>query len=666
MTEVSGSARAAFGGTRPVALVAIAVGLLVAVFGGYEILERTVLAPRVSMRTLHLLHFLRGVASSLLLAGVVAWYFLRRGMAAFPPALRAEALPSFVDHHERVRQHAIWFVHLRWLAASAILAMILIAVLVTRILPPPTLLPLMSWWGALVLANLWFRRWARRTGRPERQIMVQAVVDLVALSGLLNASGGLENPFYMAYLFHVIIAGIVLPKPRAAAVTAVAVGSFVGLVLGEFTHILPHYTILLFPHPRVGAGAGHGAGEVAHGAHDPFFVGGEALSFILVLALAAWLTTLVADRLRQSEEGLERTARGAILERQRLESVVHAARVGMVLLDRDLTVRWFSRRIGEWLGWDESVVGRPCPLYAGPAPATDGPAASVLETGRSAETERSAPGPDGSPRYFRHAASPVQDDQGHIVQIVELVEDVTVHKALEAEALHAGKMSVLGRMAAGIAHEIGNPLSSMATRLRLMESHPEPDFQQQSVALLRRQVDRIGRIVHGISQFARVPKQEWSSWDVNGALEEALSVAELDARAKGIVFRREMSMPSPRVRGVRDQMVQVFLNLLLNATEAMSGRGRVQVETFQEAGEVGIAFVDTGSGMDEHVRARLFEPFFTTKPEGTGLGLSTSYTLVHAHGGRIEVESEPGRGSRFVVRLPAAGAAAAARERSRP
>ncbi len=644
----------------------MAAGILIAVFGGYEVLERTVLVPRVSMRTLHLLHVLRGVASSLLLAGVVAWYLLRRGVAAFPPAPRAEALPSFADRHERVRQHAIWFVHLRWLAASVILAMVLIAVPVTRLLPRSTLLPLLSWWAALVVANVWFHRWARGTGRPERQVVVQAVADLAVLSGLLNASGGLENPFYIAYLFHVIIAGIVLPRPKAVAVTAAAVASFVALVLGEFTHILPHYTNLLFPHPHLGGATGHGPEQVVHGAHDPLFVGGEALSFILVLMLAAWLTMLVADRLRQSEEGLERSARAAILERQRLESVVHAARVGMVLLDRDLTVRWFSQRIGDWLLWDDSVVGRRCPLYAGSAPATYGPAALVLETGRSAEIERSAPGPDGSLRYFRHAASPVLDDQGRIVQIVELVEDITAHKALEAEALHSGKMSLLGRMAAGIAHEIGNPLSSMATRLRLMESHHEPGFQQQSVALLRRQVDRIGRIVHGMSQFGRVPKQEWSTWDVNAAVEEALSVLDLDPRAKGIAVQREMSVPSPRVRGVRDQMIQVFLNLLLNATEAMSGHGRIRVETFQEAGEVGIVVVDTGVGMDEKVQARLFDPFFTTKPDGTGLGLSISYALVHAHGGRLEVQSEPGRGSRFVVFLPAVGAAAPTQERTRP
>jgi two-component system NtrC family sensor kinase len=110
------------------------------------------------------------------------------------------------------------------------------------------------------------------------------------------------------------------------------------------------------------------------------------------------------------------------------------------------------------------------------------------------------------------------------------------------------------------------------------------------------------------------------------------------------------------VRGVRDQVVQVVLNLLLNAGEAMSGRGTIVVETSFREGDAAIVVQDLGVGMGEKVRERLFEPFFTTKREGTGLGLSISYTLIHAHGGRIDVESEPGRGSRFTVMLPAAEA----------
>jgi signal transduction histidine kinase len=655
------------GTSRPLLLIPVVVGVLAVVFGVYEIVERNLLAPRVSMETLHFLHIIRGIASSLLLAGIVAWYLLRRGMPVFPPSPGAEAPAASVELEERARQNGRWFVHARWVAVGVILGLILVAGPLARMLPRATLAPLLVSWGVLATANLWFHRTVRRARSPEGHFMVQAVVDLVVLTGLLNASGGIENPLYVAYIFHVIIAAIVLPRRKSLAVTAVALGLFLALVVGEAAHILPHYTNQLFPHARAAElahrpMAGHGDEGAIHAAHDPVFVSSEAGSFVFALLMAAWLTMLVTDRLRQSEDRLERTARSAVLERRRLESVVHAASVGMILLDPDLTVRWFSPLVSEWLRWDESVIGRRCPLYEPGDGREPGPAARVLETGRPAETERTLLGDDGSPRRFRHIASAVRDSAGRVAQVVEVVEDVTLRRALEAEALHAGKLSVLGRMAAGIAHEIGNPLSSMATRLRLMERRSDAEFLQTSLALLQGQVSRIGRIVHGVSQFARMPRQEWMTWEVNAAVEEAMSVAELDSRLNDIVFQCAMAAPSPRVRGARDQVVQVVLNLLLNAAEAMSGRGTIVVETSQRQGEVAIAVQDSGVGMDEKARARLFEPFYTTKPRGTGLGLSISYTLVHAHGGRFQVQSEPGRGTRFVVLLPAAEVVTTARD----
>ena len=260
-------------------------------------------------------------------------------------------------------------------------------------------------------------------------------------------------------------------------------------------------------------------------------------------------------------------------------------------------------------------------------------------------------------RYFRHATSPVRDESGSVVQVVELVEEITGRKALEAEALHAGKLSVLGRMAAGVAHEIGNPLSSMDTRLHLMEQRKDPKFLLESVEVLRGQIRRIGRIVHGISHFARSGTSEWSVWELTSVLEEAIDIVRLDRRAKQIVFQRDLAVPAPKVRGQRDQISQVFLNLLLNAVEAMTEGGTITIATYQANGKARTAISDTGPGMDDTIRGRLFEPFFTTKDKGTGLGLSISYSLVHAHGGSIEVMSEPGKGCRFTVLLPLAGSA---------
>lgn len=706
MTSPSQSAEPEAAGRRrrPVRLgelVALVAATLVGILGGYELVERFVLPPDLPMATVHGLHLLRAIAASVAAAALVAWYLMRRGDAAFEAEVARHGAPGLLDREERGRQYALWFVQMRWIAVGMAVVLITVAVPLAGVLPRWTLWPLLSWVVALVGANLVFDRWARRGTDPGRQILVQALVDLVVLTGLLNASGGIENPLYIAYLFHVIIGSILLPRRLAVWVTAGACALFTILAAGEYTGLFPHETNVLFPHgslhdhgeagagagaaaehvhpdgevhvhaeggagpaagPLLGDGPGEAAVEPEHASHDPVFVAGRVLPFLAVLVLTSYLTMLVASRLQRSEEDLVRTAREALLERRRLESVVHAAGLGIVLYGSDREVRWCNRRAREWLGRAVDAECPPPPEAADagePGASADGlrrgTLEACLERGRPAEMERSAPLPGGGLRYLRHAFSPVRDREGRVVQAVELIEDVSARKALEAEALHAGKLSALGQMAAGVAHEIGNPLSSLKTRLRLLERRRDPDFLAESLKVLHGQIDRIGRIVRGVSEFARNRGQEWTEWEVAPVVEEALSMVRLDRRAKSVSFETEVPEPPLRMRGVRDQILQVVLNLLLNAVQAMPEGGRVRLEAARHDGTITLSVADTGVGMDEVVRRRLFDPFFTTREEGTGLGLSISYSLVHAHGGRIEVESAPGRGSRFTVVLPEEG-----------
>lgn len=646
-----------------VALVAAAVATVV---GAAALVERFLVPPDLPMATVHLLHLLRGIATSVVAAGLVAWYLLRRDDSAFELEEFSEAAPGSPDIEERGRQYALWFVQMRWIAVGMTLVLIAVAVPGAGILPHSTLWPLLGLTALLVVANLVFARWARRGPEPWRQILTQAVVDLVILTGLLNASGGIENPLYIAYLFHVIIGSILLPRRQAVWVTAGACTLFTLLAVGEYSGLLPHETNVLFPHeaphehaetPSGTAPGGEFEVEAhephGHAAYDPVFVAGRVLPFLGVLVLTSYLTMLVASRLQKSEQNLARTAEEALLERRRLESVVHAAGLGMVLYDPDRTVRWSNPRARDWLGWppdDGAPAGEPMDEARRRA------LEACLADGRPTEIERTIDGAPGEHRHLRHAFSPLWDGDGRVIQAVELIEDVTARKDLEAEALHAGKLSALGQMAAGVAHEIGNPLSSLQTRLRLLERRRDPEFLEQSLGLLHGQIDRIGRIVRGISEFARNRGQEWDEWELAPVLEEALSMVRLDRRAKAVTFETVLPEPSLSVRGVRDQILQVVLNLLLNAVQAMPDGGEVRLEADRRDGTVVVSVTDTGVGMDETVRRRLFDPFFTTRQDGTGLGLAISYSLVHAHGGRIEVESAPGRGSRFTVVLPQKGA----------
>jgi signal transduction histidine kinase len=184
-----------------------------------------------------------------------------------------------------------------------------------------------------------------------------------------------------------------------------------------------------------------------------------------------------------------------------------------------------------------------------------------------------------------------------------------------------------------------------------MNRRPDADFQLESLKVLQTQIDRIGRIVRNVSHLSHNRTDGWTTIDVNSVVGEAMSLVKLDKRARDVRFSERLQADLPLVRGVRDQILQVIINLLLNGVEAMPDGGALEAMTSADGGHVKVAVSDSGKGIEERVRQRLFEPFFTTKAEGTGLGLSICYSLVHAHGGTIEVATSPA-GSRFTVDLP--------------
>ena len=634
---------------------------LCAFFGGYQLLETYVLIPRFGTQTLYLLHMLRGITASILLASFAAWYLIQH-----PTIVQRQrfddARGGFLESREWRGEHLRWFIQMRWVAAGFALALIVIAVPLTGILSAAHLPQLLIFWGVLIVANFLFLHSLERGFDFDRQVIAQTAVDLFVLTGMLNASGGIENPLSIAYLFHVIIASILLPKRKAIAVAVFGSAIFTFLALGEMFELLPHSTILLFPH-SVAMSGGHM--HVNHAAHEPVFVAGRVLSFLGVMLLTAHFTTLVTERLRESEADLEASARKAILEQRRLEGVIDAAGLGIAVIGTDGALAWVNARLTGWLGWPAESVGLPCPHdHQDPRGCVACAAAQTLQHSEQSEHEVAVSANNGRVRYFRCVTSPVHDADGNVVQAVAVIEDVTARKALEAEALHSGRLAVLGQLAAGIAHEIGNPLSSLHARLQRMKRRDDPEFHRQSIDVLQSQIDRIGRIVRNVSHLAQGGRDGWTTIEVNAVVSEAVSLVKLDGRAAGVEFSERLQPALAPIRGVRDQLLQVTLNLLLNAVEAMPGGGKLEVATTVQEQRVKITVADSGGGIDEIARSHLFEPFYTTKPEGTGLGLSICYSLVHAHGGSIDVSSESGRGSCFTVSLPAAAAVAQRRARA--
>jgi len=546
---------------------------------------------------------------------------------------RSEKLPSsgHLEPHDLVRLNR-WFIGLRWLACIVSAAFINVTARILDRVDAHTFWPPAVLVVCLVVANVVFttmlkQRWLLRYLRE-----IQIGVDLLILTALLHYSGGIENPLSFAYLFHIIIGGILFPRRECYIFVGIASVLFCSMALAH------HYTLRVIPNLEA-----NDYGLLRAG-HKPLHVLSLVLLQVVFMALIAFFTTNVMDRLRAEE------AR-ALADRQRLEHVLQATGAGLLILDKALQPVWLNDRLRTWLNLSEDDAKQESERLKEWTGGEAGLAARALRDGQVRAIERQAPHGDSS-RFFQVTVAPLTDSDGQVYQVAELAQDVTERKAAEAEMAHGGKMAMLGVMAASIAHEVGNPLASISTRLRLLEEQHDPTFLSESLSLLQNQIDRISRVVHGVSLFARPSKHEWVPCDVNTAVAEALNVVRLHRLAKLCEIQADLAESLPSTLGLKDQLMHVLLNLGINALEAMPNGGALTVRTHTDGQHVQITFADTGEGMAEEVRSKVFNAFFSTKDEGMGLGLSIAQNVVRAHRGRIEVESRPGEGTAFTVCLP--------------
>ncbi len=259
---------------------------------------------------------------------------------------------------------------------------------------------------------------------------------------------------------------------------------------------------------------------------------------------------------------------------------------------------------------------------------------------------------NGTRRTLSFFAKALTDEDGAPNSVVHLGIDVTSRKQAEAELIRSSKLAALGAMAAGFAHEVGNPLTSLSTRLRLIEDDPNPDFVRESIGVLQTQITRIAQIVRGVSQLARTPRAGMAPCHVQALIGETISVLRFHDTARRCYISTEFTAPIPAVFGAADQLIQVFLNLGLNALEAMPEGGTLLVRIARQDGMIAVSFSDTGPGLSDETRDKMFDTFYTSKPEGLGLGLSIARSIVNAHGGNIAAVNNPGGGACFSVFLP--------------
>ncbi len=233
-----------------------------------------------------------------------------------------------------------------------------------------------------------------------------------------------------------------------------------------------------------------------------------------------------------------------------------------------------------------------------------------------------------------------------------VLERTDALRASQARVIHQEKMAAFGLLAAGIAHEVGNPLAALSSLVQILKRRGPDPYTAEKLDLAARQLQRIERTIRELIDFSRPASTVATRFRLSEVVDEALGIAKYYQRTKQRVITTEIPADLPTIRGVRDYLTQVVLNLVLNAIDATDDQGQIRVEAYALDGWLELSVLDDGRGISLADRCRLFQPFFTTKAHGTGLGLFVSRRILEVFSGTLSFQSQSGRGSTFVVRLP--------------
>jgi two-component system sensor histidine kinase PilS (NtrC family) len=522
-----------------------------------------------------------------------------------------------------------------WLAKVRIPVLVLlfgIELAITRLtvtnVPVRGFISLMVLWNTIAVFELFLAHTWRAT---EVQARLQIFTDLVFTTALLYITGDVDTSFNFIYALIVLVASLQLSRVWAYFTAGTAFVLF-GVTL-ELTHygIVHSYSIS----PR---------------ADDRSLHIVVAINLVAYFTVAYLASTLSAKLRQEDVEALENL--------QALhESIISSMSGGLISTDLDRSITFVNpsaERFLERLGRD--LVGQSVDsLFDEPLPGLDTP----QEKG---EVHYHAP--SGRERIFGFRASMLRVRERGDLGLIYSFADLTEIRRLESEVRMRDRLSAVGRMAAGIAHEIRNPLSSIAGSVKVLSGISTLNDEQRSlVSIVTRESERLNQIVSDFLVYSRDKKFRFAEQDLASLLNDTLTLLENDPRiAKSdgprITILRNFEAQSAPAFVDGDKIKQVFWNLCENALRAMQEGGALTVSLLKQTGEWLISFRDTGHGISPAELERIFEPFHSRFEGGTGLGLAIVYQIVQAHGGEISARSTVGEGTEFVLRLARAAAAA--------
>ena len=485
----------------------------------------------------------------------------------------------------------------------------------------------------------------------------QVAVDLFLETSLVALTGGLASPFTFLYLISIISASMILY--RQGGMAAASASSILYGIAGNLQYL--QYDRLI----QLGAEA-----------LEPRETVYSLLINLVAFFTVAILSSNLAEKLKQARKSLQEKETGLTELKAFHENIVQSISSGLLTADLEGRVTSFNRAAQEITGlsWEE-VRGKKCAEifgWRGLQEFYEDPRKINLPNRHDVETQKK----DGSRLLLGVTLSSLRNEQGSVTGVVGTFQDLTKIRELEEEMKKRERLAMIGEMAAGMAHEIRNPLAALSGSMQVLRNELTLDEENQHLMeIALKETDRLNNIITEFLYYARPSPLNYKSCDLHRLLDETIHLLQNSNNYhKGVEIRTDFGKESVMAKVDPDQMKQVFWNLSINAVQAMPGGGRLTITTrvreggshsmayrLQDARWLGgndtarhteIVFEDNGEGIRRETLHRIFDPFFTTKSHGSGLGLAIVHRIIEDHGGRVWAESQTGKGARFTIQLP--------------
>lgn len=470
-------------------------------------------------------------------------------------------------------------------------------------------------------------------GGYERFAWLQLVIDQLISAVLVSITGGTESLFLILYALTILNASILLYRRGAMYMMALATA------------------LVVFQVAREALGWWLPGGPVSDSALLAVFLSG--VTNVSAVFLVALLAGYLSEQLRDAGRRLKVASRDLESARAINERIIQSIQSGLVAytLEED-DIIFFNPAAARITGFDAAaVLYTPVHAVFQKLPASEDPLA---------RWEADFTRPDGQRRVLGYSRSPLLDGAGRQRGWILAFQDLTPLREMQQSVRRSERLAAIGKMAAGIAHEIRNPLASMSGSIQMLRDTIALDpMGERLMNIVLRETDRLNALITDFLQFARPNPPQIESIDLRALLEELIQVfGYLRHPTEGDAPRgSEVQLDAPtelRLDADPRQLKQVFWNLLNNATQALGDHGEVRLVARRRGDRVTVAVIDTGAGIPSEALDRIFDPFYSTKEQGTGLGLAQVLRIVEEHGGRIDVQSVVGAGSTFTVEFPVA------------